>query len=135
MARLGELERKVMDILWAEGPEEATVREVAAALPDYAYTTVLTVLDRLHRKGLVARSRDGRAFRYVALTSREEHAAALMREVLGTTNDRDAVLVRFAESVSPDEAAVLAQALGEVAQRIEGTGDPATSKPKATPLC
>lgn len=123
MARLGELERKVMDILWAKGPEEATVREVAAALPDYAYTTVLTVLDRLHRKGLVARTRDGRAFRYVALTSREEHAAALMREVLGAANDRDAVLVRFAESVSPDEAAVLAQALE------------AASKSNAAPTC
>jgi predicted transcriptional regulator len=73
--------------------------------------TLLTVLDQLHRKGLVRRAKDGRAFRYVAGTSREEYSAELMREALGAVTDRDAVLVRFAETVSSADATVLRDAL------------------------
>jgi len=111
MARLGELERKVMEVLWADLSFEVTARQVEERLPGYAYTTILTVLDRLHRKGLVRRAKDGRAFRYAAISSREEYTAELMREALGAAADRDAVLVRFAETVSPTEAAVLREAL------------------------
>jgi len=114
MARLGELERKVMEVLWADPGASATVRQVAADLPGYAYTTVLTVLDRLQHKGLVTRTKDGRAFRYAAASSREEYTADLMREALGAATDRDAVLVRFAETVSPAEAAILRRALEAV---------------------
>ena len=110
-ARLGELERKVMEVLWADLRFEVTARHVEECLPGYAYTTILTVLDRLHRKGLVRRAKDGRAFRYAAISSREEYTAQLMREALGAAADRDAVLVRFAETVSPTEAAVLREAL------------------------
>ncbi len=111
MARLGELERKVMEVLWADLSFEVTARHVEERLPGYAYTTILTVLDRLHRKGLVRRAKDGRAFRYAAISSREEYTAQLMREALGAAADREAVLVRFAETVSPTEAAVLREAL------------------------
>jgi predicted transcriptional regulator len=83
-------------------------------LPSHAYTTVLTILDRLERKGLVRRSRDGRAHRYAAVASREEYTAELMHEALVGTSDRDAALVRFAETVSSEEAAVLREALAEV---------------------
>ncbi|HVX21771.1 MAG TPA: BlaI/MecI/CopY family transcriptional regulator [Acidimicrobiales bacterium] len=114
MARLGDLERRVMEVLWADPGADATVREVAAQMPGYAYTTVLTVLDRLRNKGLVTRTKDGRAFRYAAASSREEYTADLMREALGAAADRDAVLVRFAESVSPAEAATLRRALEAV---------------------
>ena len=53
MNRLGELERKVMDVLWGSAKTPLAGREVADQLPDRAYTTVLTILDRLRRKGLV----------------------------------------------------------------------------------
>jgi predicted transcriptional regulator len=114
MTRLGELERRVMDELWSSMGTERTVREVAEHLPSHAYTTVLTILDRLERKGLVRRSRDGRAHRYAAVASREEYTAELMHEALVGTSDRDAALVRFAETVSSEEAAVLREALAEV---------------------
>ena len=87
---------------------------MAERLPGYAYTTVLTVLDRLQNKSLVTRSKVGRAFHYAAASSREEYTAELMREALGAASDRDAVLVRFAETVSPADAAVLRQALDGV---------------------
>ena len=65
MTRLGDLERAVMDVLWdRSGP--ATVREVVDGLDgrDLAYTTVMTVLDRLAGKGMVERERAGRAWSY-----------------------------------------------------------------------
>ena len=85
MARLGELERAVMDVLWSANGS-CTAREIVAALPDrdLAATTVLTVLSRLERKDLVERDRDGRAHRYRPVASQGEHAAALMREALDT---------------------------------------------------
>jgi predicted transcriptional regulator len=110
-ARLGDLERKVMEILWTDFGTDVTVRHVEDRLPGYAYTTLLTVLDRLHKKDLVRRTKDGRAFRYTASTSREEYTARLMREALGAVADRAAVLARFAETVTPAEAAVLREVL------------------------
>ena len=120
MARLGELERKVMEVLWADLSAEVTVRYVEEHLPGYAYTTLLTVLDRLQRKGLVRRAKDGRAFRYAAMTSREEYTAELMREALGAAVDRNAVLVRFAETVSAAEADVLRAALAGLDEENPG---------------
>lgn len=110
----GELERAVVEVLWrADAPY--TVREVHQQLadPQPAYTTVLTVLDRLARKGLVRRERAGRAWRYRAASSREAHIAELMREALERADDRDAALVQFARSITPAEAAVLRASLPE----------------------
>ncbi len=118
MARLGELERAVMDVLWA-APAGSTARDVVDALPerDLAATTVLTVLSRLERKGLVARDRDGRAHRYRPVGSREDHVAALMREALDSAGDRAAALARFADQVDVADAAALADALDEAVRR------------------
>jgi len=115
--RLGDLERRVMEILWARLNEQLTARQVADDLPGYAYTTVLTVLDRLERKGLVERERGGRAHRYAAMASRESYVAGLMRDALGSVADRDAALVHFAETVSREDAAVLRRALAEAPRR------------------
>jgi predicted transcriptional regulator len=119
VARLGDLERAVMEILWdlpaADPRPTLTAREVAAALADHrslAYTTVLTVLDRLERKGLVRRLRDGRAHHYAPMASRAAYVAELMLEALGSASDRDAVLMHFADQVSGEEAEVLRRALG-----------------------
>ena len=120
MTRLGELERRVMDVLWESMGTELTVRQVAEQLPDHAYTTILTVLDRLQRKHMVRRHKRGRAHHYAAAASREAYTTSLMLEALGAATDRDAVLVRFAETVSPDEASVLRQALESAG---ESTGE------------
>ncbi|GIG68947.1 BlaI/MecI/CopY family transcriptional regulator [Phytomonospora endophytica] len=124
MARLGELERAVMEVLWTAG-RPVTAREVVDALPDrsLAATTVLTVLSRLEHKGFVARDRNGRAHHYRPVAGREEHVAALMREALDTASDRGAALARFAEEVSPTEAAALADALTEAVRR-RSDGEP-----------
>ncbi len=60
VARVGDAELQVMEILWAEPGRDRTGRDVADLLPDYAYTTVATMLDRLVHKGLVSRRMDGR---------------------------------------------------------------------------
>ncbi len=114
MNRLGDLERKVMDVLWDTAESPLTGREVADQLPDRAYTTVLTILDRLRRKGLVTRTTVGRAHRFAASDTRESYMAELMLDAMGDSGDRGAVLVRFAESVSADEAQVLRRALDDV---------------------
>lgn len=97
-------------MLWSS-PGGLTVREVGTQLPDHAYTTVLTVLDRLRRKDLVRRSEDGRAHRYAPATSRGAYAAGLMHQALDGSPDRGAVLARLAETVGPAEARLLLEAL------------------------
>lgn len=75
-AALGNLEREVMDVVWQT--DQTTVRETQAALPRrVAYTTVMTTLDRLFKKGFVARSRAGRAFVYRALRTQQQTEAAV----------------------------------------------------------
>lgn len=85
MAVLGELESRVMDLLWhAAAP--VSVREVHTQLiaeRDLAYTTVMTVLDRLAKKGLVGRSRDGRLWRYAPALTRADLVAGEVVELLG----------------------------------------------------
>ncbi|WP_432974393.1 BlaI/MecI/CopY family transcriptional regulator [Dactylosporangium sp. CA-233914] len=116
MAGLGALERDVMTQLWdADGP--LTVRQVHERLSrhrDIAYTTVMTVLDRLAKKGVVAQQKADRAYRYTATQTREEMTAALMLDVLSATPDgpaRDAALAHFVGRVGPAGAAALAAAL------------------------
>ncbi|PGH43519.1 Predicted transcriptional regulator [Micromonospora sediminicola] len=116
MTRLGDLERAVMDVLWDSVPgtsDGVTVREVADALDgrELAYTTVMTVLDRLAGKGMVQREREGRAWRYRPAATREAHIAQLMLDALDLGGSRDAALVRFARSVTGTEADVLRAAL------------------------
>jgi predicted transcriptional regulator len=78
---LGSLERQVMDVMWAGG--SLLVRDVQARLQrPIAYTTVMTTLDRLYKKGLVTRERQGRAFSYTAGRSREQLQAAVAAGML-----------------------------------------------------
>ena len=112
MATLGELERSVMDCLWsAEGPLAAPeLRDALGA--GLALTTVHTVLTRLEQKDFVVHD-GGRPRRFRPRASREEHAAEVMREVLGQAGDRQAVLARFVGGVDPDEARMLRELLGD----------------------
>ena len=98
-----------MATLWSRR-EPMTVREVLEDLSEQrspAYTTVMTVLTILHRKGWLRRDLDGRAWRYQPVLSREQYAARLMREALDEGVDREAVLARFVEQVSEEETEAL----------------------------
>lgn len=83
MARLGELEQAVMDVLWRQD-RPMTVRDASDALDrdDLAYTTVMTVLDRFARKGFVRREREGRAWAYWPAASREIYITLGGREAV-----------------------------------------------------
>ena len=117
MPTLGELERGVMELLWASaGPLSAyDLQERLAAVDregrELAATTVLTVLSRLEKKGFVARERSTRPHRYTATATREDHMAELMHEVLGGAADRTAVLARFIGRATPEEAEALRRLL------------------------
>ena len=102
-----------MDRLWSHG-EPATVREVFGDLRrvrELAYTTVMTVMDNLHRKGWLTRQLEGRAYRYRPASTREEYYARLMRHALDGSGDNARTLLRFVEQMSPAEAEALLCAL------------------------
>jgi predicted transcriptional regulator len=115
MRRFGELEAVIMDRLWERG-RPALVREILDDLRgdrELAYTTVMTVMDNLRRKGWLRRERDGRAWRYEPTGSRSGYTAALMSEALETSADRRRALAHFAFQMSPHDAAVLREALDQ----------------------
>ncbi len=111
-----------MEILWEAGDSEVTGRQVADELPEYAYTTVATVLDRLTHKGMVTRRMDGRTIRFSAIGSKGAHTAVLMHSALARDSDPDAALVRFVENLSDDEAAVLRRALNRLVRKARKWG-------------
>lgn len=106
-----------MDVLWGLGPDEdITVREVHERISehrDVAYTTVMTVMDRLSRKDLVEQHKEGRAYRYRARSSRAEMTADLMRGTLADlgSGEREPALVAFVEDASAEDIAALRKAL------------------------
>lgn len=130
MAGLGELEKAVMDHLWSQ-PEPQTVRQVHAALRErreLAYTTVMTVLQRLAKKNLVSQQRGDRAHRYSPVHSRDELVAGLMVDALDQAQESDsraAALVHFVERVTPDEADALRQALADLEAKVHPADEPA----------
>lgn len=103
MATLGELERAVMDIMWNNN-RTYTASELRHALDDrdLAATTVHTVLSRLESKGFVHREGEGRHKHFTAASTREEHVASLMHEVLDQAPDQEAVLARFVSGNGED---------------------------------
>ena len=124
MATLGELERAVMERLWAAGaPVAATTLREELADRGVALTTVHTVLTRLEQKGFVVHD-DERPRRFSARASREDHAAELMHEVLGQAGDRQAALARFVGSVSAEEVDLLRQLLAEHPEADHPAGEP-----------
>lgn len=130
MTHLGELERAVMEHLWAHGVagggRPLTVREVHKTVGtqrDLAYTTVMTVLDRLAKKQLVRQERDGRAYRYSPVNTREELTALTMRETLGEleASNRKGVMLHFLDAASPQEIDDLKAALAQIEERAAAT--------------
>ncbi|CPT96393.1 BlaI/MecI/CopY family transcriptional regulator [Mycobacteroides abscessus] len=120
----GELEAVVMDRVWGHGPDTTTVREVfdeLAADREIAYTTVMSTMDNLHTKGWLQRERDGKAYRYWASLSREQHSAQLMSQALDTGGKPDLVLTHFLEQIGPEESARLRAMLRQPAKRTRRT--------------
>jgi predicted transcriptional regulator len=111
---MGELEARVMDIVWDHGGwlTPAEVHRRLTRRRTLAYTTVMTVLVRLYDKGLLERRRDGRAYAYHSIQSREEDAAEHMTRLLSAAGDRSTALSSFVSSLSPGERAQLRRVLG-----------------------
>ncbi|MFE3107898.1 BlaI/MecI/CopY family transcriptional regulator [Kitasatospora indigofera] len=111
--QLGELENDIMTRVW-QWNRPVTVREVLLDLQterDIAYTTVMTVLDKLYRKGWLRRDQVGRAYRYEPVSSREAYTAALMNDAWGTSDNPAAALVHFFGLMSPEQREALRDAL------------------------
>lgn len=107
---LGPLEGRVLEELWARGTP-ATVRDLQASFPQLAYTTLMTTLDRLHRKGLLARQLSGRAFQYEPRLAREQFLGEIASDSLVSLLPSDGssrpILSMFVEAVGRRDAAVL----------------------------
>jgi predicted transcriptional regulator len=105
----GDLETVIMHRVW-EYDRPVTVRELFDELRGarvIAYTTVMSTMDNLHRKGWLARAKDGKAYRYTATASREEYSARLMREALAGGGDTEAVLSHFVADMGGEASEVL----------------------------
>ena len=122
MRGFGDLESVIMHRVWDRaGP--VTVREVLDELQQeraIAYTTVMSTMDNLHRKGWLARVKDGKAYRYTATASREEYSARLMREALAGGGDTEAVLSHFVAEMDGQDSEVLRTVMQRLAGRRPG---------------
>jgi predicted transcriptional regulator len=107
----GELEGSVLGVLWA-APGPLTAAQVNAALPgSLAPTTVLTILARLHDKGILSRRRVGRGYAYLPLRDEAGHTAGRMHALLEHGTDREAVLARFVSELTDADERVLQRLL------------------------
>lgn len=116
----GELEARVMDIVW-DAAEALTPRDVYAVLrrrrQGVAYTTVMTIMVRLWQKRMLTREEQGRSFAYRPVAGRDEWTAKRMREILEDSGDRTAALTHFVESMDAREATQLRHALARRRRR------------------
>src|SRR3984957_15378660 len=111
-----ELEAVIMNRVW-EHAEPVTVRELhgeLAAERVIAYTTVMSTMDNLHRKGWLERVKEGKAYWYRPSASREEYSARLMREALADGGDTEAVLSHFLAQIDGEESEALRSVLGKL---------------------
>jgi predicted transcriptional regulator len=113
MHGLGSLEAAVMEVLWAaEAP--LTVRNVRERLVTgrpLAYTTVMTILDNLHRKHFADRVQEGRGYKYWPVMSREQAVADAVRQVLAEAGNPEAALLHFASTATDQESKLLRSGL------------------------
>jgi predicted transcriptional regulator len=118
--QLGPLEDEILRVLWTRG--DATVRElVEASAVNGAYTTIMTTLDRLYKKGLLERSPEGRAFRYRPRLSEVELnqnlVAAGLKELLASAGEHEAPISFLVDTISQHDAALLEQLQQAVARK------------------
>ncbi|HUI59067.1 MAG TPA: BlaI/MecI/CopY family transcriptional regulator [Steroidobacteraceae bacterium] len=109
---LGPLETRLLELLWAQ-PHPATVGHIRRALPELAYTTIMTTLDRLYRKGVLLRDKHGRAFAYAPRYTRAELLSELISghvtELLGAAEEGTVLLSSLVRAVGRSDAALLDQ--------------------------
>jgi predicted transcriptional regulator len=109
-AGLGPLEVRLLDLLWSRA-DAATVGDLQQACPALAYTTIMTTLDRLYRKRLLLRHRDGRAFAYRPRCSRDELLSELVSgqvtRLLGASAESHVVLSTLVRAVRDADASLL----------------------------
>lgn len=106
---LGELETAVMELLWREpGQTVNDVEECLRGKREIAHTTVLTTLDRMHRKGYLLREKQGKAFVYSPHYTREEFERGVAQEVMGALLGQftEPALSAFVDLVSEDGTAL-----------------------------
>jgi predicted transcriptional regulator len=107
---LGPLESKVLGLLWSH-ERAVTVRDVHEAFPELAYTTLMTTLDRLYRKGILVRRRRGRAFDYEPRCSRNvmlgELISGHVADLLAATGASSAILSTLVHAVGRRDASLL----------------------------
>lgn len=121
---LGSLEERVMQILWRTGP--LSVREVNQQLgaKALAHTTVMTTLDRLHKKGLLSRTKDGVAYVYSAAMTREEFrqrlVGATVTGLMSRPDDAEPVLAAFVDAAADLDEENLARLEALIAERRRG---------------
>lgn len=117
MAEFGSLEATIMDCVWS-ATEPLTVRDILGRMdrtPALAYTTVLSVCQKLERKGFLTHDTAGTAYRYVPVQTREQHTAAVMSAALDHGGGpREGALLAFVEQLSDNETKALADALARV---------------------
>ncbi len=123
MRRLGELEAQVMLRVWQLDTPSSVRAVQEALLPDRepAYTTVMTVLDKLFRKGLLRRRLDGRAYLYEAVLSRDAYTADLMRQDWEAGDSRAGALVHLVEGMTPEQTEALRDALRVALPELSGS--------------
>jgi predicted transcriptional regulator len=122
MRGFGDLEAAIMQRLWNDDGS-MSVREVQEALsPErrLAYTTVMTVLDNLHRKGWLRRQMYGRAYRYEPVASRDEYTARLMSEALRDSGSREAAFMHFVDDITTEDVEALRHALRKQGRKRRG---------------
>jgi len=106
----GPLETRLLELLWAQR-RPATVGHIRRALPELAYTTIMTTLDRLYRKGLLLRDKDGRAFAYAPRYTRAELVSELISghvaDLLGAAEEGTVLLSTLVRVVGRTDAALL----------------------------
>ncbi|MDQ1464680.1 MAG: hypothetical protein QOC73_1621 [Actinomycetota bacterium] len=112
----GDLESAILGALWAAGEALTPAQTLAALGDDLAYTTVMTTLSRLHEKGIVTRSRSGRAFVYAPATDVADNTAAQMRKLLDRA-DHAAVLTRFVGTLDETDETLLGSLLSAAKRR------------------
>jgi predicted transcriptional regulator len=119
MRGFGELETVIMARVW-EHSAPVTVRQLFDELAGeraIAYTTVMTTMDNLHRKGWLTRVKAGKAYRYTATASRDEYSARLMREALDGGGDTRAVLSHFVAQMDGEESELLRAVVRNLTQQ------------------
>ncbi|MFF7752780.1 BlaI/MecI/CopY family transcriptional regulator [Streptomyces sp. NPDC007971] len=108
----GTLEAEVFSVLQSAGGALTPGEVISRLTGDYAYSTVVTTLSRLHDKGLLSRSRRGRAYAYTPVDDEPGLAARRIHQMLADEPDREAVLSRFVDTLTSEDEQLLRRLLG-----------------------